>query len=71
MLEEVFQKLSTNQRDRGIVVGEQRLTNFLLADDIVLFSSSVDELSQILEQLRHASSEVRFQMNNEDQVNDR
>ncbi|KAJ8731191.1 hypothetical protein PYW07_004355 [Mythimna separata] len=50
-------------KERGIVIGETRLTTLGFADDIVLFSSSATELERTLHELSDASLEVGLKMN--------
>jgi hypothetical protein len=63
ILEEVFRSLAGAWEERGIVVGDKRLSNLRFADDIVLFASSATELQQMLEDLSLASLQVGLKMN--------
>lgn len=54
-LEEVFKRLKPKWAEKGIVVGDSRLTNLRFADDIVLFSPTAAELGDMLQGLNQAS----------------
>ena len=60
-LEDVFKKLSWGKK--GIRFDESYLNNLPFADDIVLISSDVSKLGEMLEQLNNASKKVGLRMN--------
>ncbi|KAG1649311.1 putative ubiquitin carboxyl-terminal hydrolase MINDY-4 [Nymphon striatum] len=60
-LENVFRGL--NWTSKGIPINGDRLTNLRFADDVVLFSESLQELQLMVEELRTASSNVGLEIN--------
>lgn len=60
-LENVFKKLSWE--NRGIRIDGSYLSHLRFADDLVLISSDVNELEQMLQELDRASKEIGLKMN--------
>jgi hypothetical protein len=60
-LESVFQKVDL--QEKGLKIDGQYLSHLRFADDIVLFSSDINELQAMLRQLNRMSEAVGLQMN--------
>lgn len=60
-MEDIFKTLTWE--NKGISIDGTYLNHLRFADDIVIFSSNLEELRQMLEELRTASLEVGLQMN--------